>query len=169
MSSVFNTISKSTNIIIEQAIACTLTSRKGAIYRQEMQVILEQLQCVHALYTTGAIVPNTIIATNLHMCTLEEAEANYQWPSFKLICTPTAAICEHRWHQPANDGLLHALTSSTFLTPMPNIPTMSSKEEKGKRKAMSEDIDREHKISSEEVLLHDAEDERHNHSEKYNR
>ncbi|KAH7890569.1 hypothetical protein F5I97DRAFT_1923015 [Phlebopus sp. FC_14] len=135
MSSACNTISKSAEVIIEQAVACALTSGKGAIYRQEMQ------ECVHALYTTGAVIPNIIITTDFHMCTLEEAEANHQWPSFKLICTPMAAIHEHQWYQPANNGLSHAPTSPTSPTPMSNIFTTLSKEEKGKGKAMPKDID----------------------------
>ncbi|KAH7881722.1 hypothetical protein F5I97DRAFT_1833126 [Phlebopus sp. FC_14] len=108
MSSVFNTIPKSTKVIIKQAIAHILTSGKGAIYRQEMQ------GCAHTLYMTGAVIPNIIITADLHMCTLEEVEANHRWPSFKLICTPTAAIYEHWWYQPANDSLFHALDITNF-------------------------------------------------------
>ncbi|KAH7881926.1 hypothetical protein F5I97DRAFT_1932188 [Phlebopus sp. FC_14] len=78
MSSAFNTISKSAKIIIEQAVACTLASGKGAIYRQEMQVILGQLEYIHTLYTTGAVIPNIIITTDLYMYTLEEVEANHR-------------------------------------------------------------------------------------------
>ncbi|KAH7891051.1 hypothetical protein F5I97DRAFT_1923566 [Phlebopus sp. FC_14] len=89
MSSAFNTISKSAEVIIEQAITHALASGKGAIYRQEMQ------ECVHTLYMTGAIISNIIIAADLHICILEEAEVNHQWPSFKLIYTLTATIHEH--------------------------------------------------------------------------
>ncbi|KAH7884845.1 hypothetical protein F5I97DRAFT_1831196 [Phlebopus sp. FC_14] len=98
-------------------------------------------ECVHTLYMTGAIVPNLIIAADLHMCMLEEAEANHQWSSFKLICTPMAATHNYWWYQPINDGLPHTLMSPTSPVPMPTIPTMSFKENKEKEKAAPEDID----------------------------
>ncbi|KAH7888289.1 hypothetical protein F5I97DRAFT_1924784 [Phlebopus sp. FC_14] len=55
--------------------------------------------------------------------------------------------------------------SPTSSAPIPTISTTSSKEDKGKEKAMSEDIDQKNKISSKKVPLQNAEDERHDHSE----